>query len=166
MIPVRQFRDQIIRPVLHHLARTDRDLGSRAIENLLLGTAVIESRLEALEQRRGPALSMFQIEPSTYDDIVNRYLWHQRPDLWAGVDAFRFGARSGPDQLAGNQHYACAVARIKYWMSPEPLPDHDDVAGLGKYWADIYNAGGRGTGPQFALAYQRYVVPTLTSRTS
>ncbi len=157
MIPPDQFRDHIIRPVLFHLSKTDKRLGSRAAENLLLGTALMESRLKHLEQIRGPALSMFGFEPTTFDDTYDRYLWIERRDLYAAVNGFVLPAYPARDQLAGNQLFACALARIKYWMAPEPLPEHDDIDGLAGYWKRIYNAGGRGTPDRWAAVYRKYV---------
>ncbi len=155
MIPVHQFRRRVIRPVLDHLAKTEPRLDSGTAENLLLGTAIMESRLADLEQIDGPAVSMFQVEPTTFEDVYERYLWRQRRDLYMAVKGFRWPAQSPLDQLPGNQHFACAVARIKYWMVPDPLPE--DIDGLGQYWKAHYNAGGRGTGAQWAMLFRKYV---------
>jgi hypothetical protein len=35
------------------------------------------------------------------------------------------------------------MARIKYYRVPKPLPDADDVEGLGEYWLRYYNTGGK-----------------------
>ena len=37
------------------------------------------------------------------------------------------------------------MARLKYWRYPSPIPDPDDLEGLGHYWLKVYNAGGKGT---------------------
>ena len=55
----------------------------------MLGTAIAESELNALAQRGGLALSMFQIEPATFDDIYGRYL-RLRPRLLTAVQTFMF----------------------------------------------------------------------------
>ena len=86
MIPPRQFRRHGVRPVLEHLARTEPRLDSRAAEDLLLGTALMESGLREIEQRGGPALGFFQIEPATFADVYDRYLTQRRPDLLITVD--------------------------------------------------------------------------------
>jgi hypothetical protein len=42
-----------------------------------------------------------------------------------------------------NLKFACQMARIKYYRFPKPLPDADDVEGLGEYWLRYYNTGGK-----------------------
>ena len=45
--------------------------------------------------------------------------------------------------LTYNLKLACQMVRIKYYRVPKPLPDADDVEGLGKYWLRYYNTGGK-----------------------
>lgn len=158
MIPPLEFRDHVIRRVLHHLVDADQRLGSRVAKNLLLGTAIMESRLKRLEQVGGPAMSMFQIEPPTFADVYERYLMDTRRDLMGPVNDFLMRAMTPADQLAGNQHFACAIARIKFWMSPEPLPAADNIDALGAYWKAHYNTPeGKGTAVEWALLYRKHV---------
>lgn len=157
MIPPEEFRRYVIRPVLGRLARCDARLGGAASEQLMLGTAIAESRLGALEQRGGPALSMFQIEPATFTDIYGRYL-RSWPGLLAAVRTFRLPGLRPLEQLAGNQHLACAIARVKYWMSPRPLPAPGDIDALGAYWKAHYNTShGAGRTSRWAYLYRKYV---------
>ena len=157
MIPPEEFRRHVIRPVLSRLARFDSRLGGAASEQLMLGTALAESRLGALEQRGGPALSMFQIEPATFTDIYGRYL-RSRPGLLAAVRTFRLPGLRPLEQLAGNQHLACAIARVKYWMDPRPLPAPGDIDAFGAYWKAAYNtSGGAGKASRWAHLYRKYV---------
>lgn len=61
--------------------------------------------------------------------------------------------------LIGNLYYQCAIARCKYLMSPEPLPAHDDVEGMAKYWKKWYNSeDGKGTAQGFIEKYNKYVL--------
>jgi hypothetical protein len=154
VVPPNQFAAEIIRPVLEHLEKTDRRLNSIEAEKILLGTAIAESRLSDLRQKGGPALSMFQIEPSTFEDIFLRYLPDQRPDLLAAIEKLVFPAFTPLVQLPGNQHLACAIARIRYWMDPAPLPK--DINGLANYWKRVYNASGRGSPQHWAMLYRYY----------
>ena len=143
MIPPSQFLKYIIRPVLNHLSKENSRLGGRAAEQLMLGTAISESNLEDLEQiGGGPASSMFQIEPTTFDDVYHRYLETQNPDLLSLVNDFCFAGMKDLHvikELTGNQHFACAIARVKYWMVPAPLPAAGDIKGMGQYWKLHYN---------------------------
>jgi len=160
MIPPNQFVEYVIRPTLKHLAVVEPRFDNLASEQLLLGTALMESRLDALRQRGGgPALSVFQIEPMTHDDTYNRYL-RTKPLFLGQVNDLLIPALTPLEQLAGNPFFACAIARIKYWMVPEPLPSAGDLEALGRYWKQYYNtAGGDGNAVMFADLYRKYVKP-------
>ena len=154
-----EFREVIIRPVLQHLGRrAGPQFDSPAIENLLLGTAIQESHLESMTQDGGgPGLSYFQIEPATFYDIYDRYL-PKRPLLLRAVNGFLMPAKLPIEQLDGNQYFACAVARMKFWMSPTPLPAPGSIDQMGKYWKTYFNSPkGRGTAAEWALNYRKYV---------
>ena len=76
MIDVKQFRANIIEPAL-----TVLELDSVAAQELLLGTAVQESRITYLRQLgNGPALGLFQMEPATHNDIWDNFLEY-KPEL-------------------------------------------------------------------------------------
>ena len=158
MIPPAQFLEHVIRPTLDHLSVADPRLGTEASANLLLGTAIAESNLSALVQHGGgPALSMFQIEPATFDDIYERYL-RARPGFLIAVQDLRLPALTPMEQLPANPFFACAIARFKFWMSPTPLPEADDIGALGRMWKSVYNtAGGAGTASHWASLYRQYV---------
>ena len=60
----------VIRPAL-----TKINLWSRSAEELVLGTAIVESGLTYLKQRgEGPALGLWQIEPATHEDLYTNFL--------------------------------------------------------------------------------------------
>lgn len=159
MIDPNDFMTHVIVPTLHRLRTADERLSSLAAAQLLLGTAIMESRLTYLAQRGGgPAQGFFQIEPATLNDTYRRYLYENRPDLKRVVDGLVLPGMTLDTQLAGNAHFGCAIARVKFWMSPLPMPEADDIDGLGAYWKEIYNTHlGAGTGPEWALNYRRYV---------
>lgn len=141
MIEPRQFRRLVVRPVLEHLG-----LWSLAAERLLIGTALVESRLIYLEQLpAGPALGVFQMEPGTNLDIWQHYLAF-RPARAAKVWAFAGGVLAREREMIGNLNYATAMARIHYLRVPHPLPDAEDFDGLGAYWKNYYNTvAGKGS---------------------
>lgn len=157
MIPPQQFLNHFVRPPLQHLAITEPRLWSTASEQLLLGTVLIESMLSVLEQEDGPALSFFQIEPATFHDIYDRYL-PMRHGLFIAVQDLRIPAFTTLEQLTSNPVFACAIARIKYWMVPEPLPAVGDFEALGHYWKQYYNTyEGAGNATHWTRLYQKYV---------
>lgn len=143
------FRAEVIDPVLRLL-----DLYSRAASNLMLGTALVESRLVHRRQiGGGPARGLFQIEPATFHDVYRRYL-PRRTGLLMRVNGLLLPNRTPAEQLYDNDRLGCAIARLKYWMCPLPLPRADDAPGLAAYWVRHYNAGGAGTVEKFLAAYK------------
>jgi len=155
MLNIPQLRQNVVQPVLQAL-----DAYSKAAENLLIGTAVQESRLEYLKQLGGgPACGLFQMEPATHDDIWTNYLAYQ-PDLRARIEAFAVPHQDRHDQLAWNLAYATAMCRAHYRRVREALPDEGDVDGLARYWKRYYNTElGAGTVSEFKDKYIRYVIP-------
>ncbi len=133
----KQFLEYCIIPVLVDLAKVLRKPGmdSKQAQALVLGTAMVESGIgsKALVQKGGgPALGIFQIEPDTWDDVINRYCHANFPVIYnwyqdATVDRV----------LMLNLAAGITAARIKYWMSPDPLPDTSEE--LAQYWKDHYN---------------------------
>jgi hypothetical protein len=148
-------RTEIIRPALKLV-----DLHSAEAEDLLLGTALVESGLKVVTQfKGGPALSFFQIEPATYVDCVS-YLTRINRNLGERILSSIYAAVFPEAQaLAWNMRLAVLIARTKYFMVPEALPKTTDVAGMAAYWKKHYNtAGGKGSVDKYVqtwLAYQR-----------
>lgn len=138
-------RRKIVKPALEVIG-----LWSPAAEDLMLGTALQESGLRYTHQLGGPARGLWQMEPATHDDI------------WLNFLRFRSTLRdkvltlgSTVEELETDHAYACAMARIKYYRSPLPLPVYGDVDGYAHYWKQIYNtSGGDGTEKQFVANYK------------
>ena len=148
-----QFRVEVVRPVLVHLS-----LHSAAAENLLVGTALHESGgLRWLRQLGGgPAFGIYQIEPSTHDDIWRNYL-RFRPRLNDRVARLAANEPTRPEQLITNLAYATAIARVHYLRVPAPLPDADDLGGLARYWKRHFNTPkGAGTVAGFIESDRRF----------
>lgn len=132
MIDIVQFRDIVIVPALKSVA-----LHSEAAVELLLGTALQESRLQYLKQLgTGPALGLFQMEPATHDDIWTNYLAY-RPELAARVARLAHVRNAGA--LATDLLYAAAMCRVFYRRIKDPLPAAGDVPGQAAYWKEHYN---------------------------
>jgi hypothetical protein len=134
---VKCFREDVIRPALKVT-----DLWSQAAENLLVGTAMAESGLRVLKQHgEGPALGPYQCEPATYDDC-KRYLNLPRNKNMkdAILSACFLGIFPPAEALIWNLRLATLMARVKYWMIPEPLPSAGDYIGLCSYHKFHYNS--------------------------
>ena len=140
---VADFRFFHVQPVLEYLGEVEPRILSQAAEELLVATAMHESGgLQYLQQRvgkrgYGTALSFYQIEEETHQDVL-RYLGERRIDLLTVVNALNptLDYLDIPPLIFA--HYATAIARIKYWMIPEPLPKADDIHGMASYWGRHY----------------------------
>lgn len=150
-IDCQQLRVLIIRPTLQKL-----NLWSQSAENLLLGTCAQESQMGSyVAQVNGPALGIYQIEPNTYQDVLNNFLRY-KPALNNTVASL---AETSIRSLMVNLDYATAITRIIYLRAPEPLPDADDLNGLAHYYKEHYNTPlGAATVDQFIANYKRYVI--------
>lgn len=135
--------DFAIRPALYKLR-----LWTPAAEELLLGTAIVESDLRHRRQfAPGPARGLFQMEPRTHKDIWKNFLAYKAA-LREAVDALRSSpSADGLTELEHNDTYAAALARIHYLRAPAPLPLAGDVAGMAMYWKQYYNTW-RGKGEE------------------
>ena len=71
----------VIRPAL-----TKINLWSSSAEELVLGTAIVESGLTYLKQHGdGPALGLWQIEPATHEDLYTNFV-ELPTGAWQHVD--------------------------------------------------------------------------------
>lgn len=134
MIDILDVRHLLIRPCLEAIG-----LHSRAAENLLVGTGLVESEFRHLIQLNGIALSFFQIEPNTFNWLIKKL----SNDKELMLKTIRFlGYATLPtnsSQLLNSFALACILARLKYWYVPERLPAADNIEGLAKYWGKYYN---------------------------
>jgi len=143
---------ELIARVLEELNLYSRD----AVELLML-TAAAESNLgEYLKQiGRGPALGIFQMEPSTEKDIWYNYLRH-RPALLLSVELLVGNSNVINLHLFGNLLYQIALARIHYLRVPAPLPSRLDAEAMAAYWKDYFNSRlGKGTVAKAVESYRR-----------
>jgi len=146
MIPPSQLKTYIITPVLTALALPNPE----AATELLLATAMQESACGNMivQEGGGPALGIWQMETVTHDDVWTNFLAYQTT-LAAEVASFLCGQLPRADQLIGNLYYSCAMARVQYYRSPDPLPAVGDVDGQAAYYLRVYNAGGKATAAEF-----------------
>ncbi|CCT58494.1 hypothetical protein [Acetobacter pasteurianus] len=129
-----QFKSLIVRPAL-----AGAGLGGEAAVNLLTGTCLVESGLSWLEQVRGPALGIAQMEPATHDDCWVNYLRYQQDT--ANHILATCGLSGLPDAsvMVWNLRYAVLMARVRYIRAPAPLPDAANAAALSTYHKQHYN---------------------------
>lgn len=149
MLDVTQFRKLIIDRALTML-----DLHSEAAAELLLGTAIQESGLRYLQQLgNGPALGLFQMEPTTHDDIWLNFLAY-REDLSDKLRAI--DDNCDPWSMVGNLWYAAAMCRIHYLRAPDSLPAAGALNAQAVYWKRHYNTPlGAGTAAEYVANWNR-----------
>jgi len=149
MIHLGQLREQVIRPVLK-----DIGLWSQASENLLIGTGLIESRFYYLKQIKGEALSLFQIEVPTYywiiHKIANRSNLYEKVLKVLGYDKF-----PPPERLMSDIALSLIIARYRYCLDPDPLPEAENIIELSKYYKKIYNTPLGKADPQLFVSLYR-----------
>lgn len=127
---------RVVAPVLDRLG-----LGGAAAVTLLTGTALVESRAARLVQGGGgPALGLWQMEPATHDALWEMLAGGEHADLRARVEGMSCADIPRVAQMIGNLRYGCAMARVKYFFDPAPVPDAKDADALCAYWKRIYNS--------------------------
>jgi hypothetical protein len=131
----------VIRPALEKLS-----LWSLNAEELVLGTAIVESGLTYLRQHGdGPALGLWQVEPSTQNDLYVNFL-NFRPELSFKLTELRSSGLSLDENLATNLMYGAAVCRLCYYRKPDALPEAGDIEAQATFWKQHYNTPlGKGT---------------------
>lgn len=138
MINYNQFREFVVVPTLKYL---DPVISySEEAVDLLMMTAAHESKGGTyLKQINGPALGVYQMEPTTHYDIYKNYL-RFNPKIKSLLEDFTINAgillQEGEDMVF-NLAYATAMARVHYYRVPEALPKKDvrdwDIEGMYLY---------------------------------
>ena len=141
----------VIRPALEKLS-----LWSLSAEELVLGTAIVESGLTYLKQHGdGPALGLWQVEPATHDDLYTNFL-NYRPELGSKLMELRAAGLSLDENLATNLMYGAAVCRLCYYRKPDALPEAGDIEGQASFWKQHYNTiFGAGTVSKYVYKVQQ-----------
>jgi len=148
------FRTDIIRPALKLT-----ELWSPGAENLVLGTALVESGLNVVKQYGGgPGLGFTQIEAATYNDVI-KYLKLRQPEMGDSILSACYLGDMYPDAQALIWHLRLAVliTRVIYYRRPEPLPEANDVRGMALYWKRFYNTlDGKGDTEDYIKAWEKH----------
>lgn len=150
-IDAQQFSELIIEPTLKHM-----DMWSEAANELMLGTAVQESVIcKYLHQIGGPALGVYQIEPSTHKDVWINYLNYRKPLTDKIVTLYPYmNDFMDDDLLVYDLRYATIIARLIYFRQSEALPNKGDLLGQASYWKKYYNTlEGKGTKSAYVANY-------------
>lgn len=139
-----QLHDYIIKPTLEYMGGNYNSVEARFLS---LCTTGIESDCGKFnKQINGPALSWWQIEPVTHNDIwkncdaLKNEEFARRILLLAGQNDIYYNH----DLLLKSPMYACAMARLKYSMDAKALPRYNggtdlDLDMFYRYYKRVYN---------------------------
>lgn len=134
MMNVSELREQIIGPTLRYLG-----IDSNAAEELLLGTAALESELNPLH-KDAEGLGIYQITPKQHRQIWDDYLAF-KPELASRVRGLASQHRflQDPDsELSWNLSYATAIAWLIYQREEIVLPTQTEAEQLGLLWRKCF----------------------------
>lgn len=139
---------------------TLKDIGlySDDAVNLILGTIAQESAFGKYIKQlgNGPALGICQMEPNTYNCIVDNYLFHKM-DLASRIEeTCQCLLPDNYEALQWNLKLSICMCRVHYLRKPEALPN--DLAGYAAYWKKHYNTYlGAGTKEEYINNYNKYI---------
>ena len=148
----------LIEQTLKEIDKSKPGLFNAYAVDLLMGTSAQESHLGTYIRQlgNGPALGIFQMEPNTFEDIMDNFLYYQ-PDLLRDIKQACNVARLTPTTLMYNLKVSIVFARLHYWRVSDPLPA--TINGMALYWKEHYNTRlGKGKPEEFIENYKRYVL--------
>jgi len=151
-----QLKEFIIKPAI-----TDLLMNSDDAIALLLFTCANESNGGTyIKQLKGPALGIYQMEPTTYNDIwVNFIMPNASLRL---IMTHHFDSATLPDEyrLMYDLRFATAMTRIHYARVKLPLPKADDIDAIWDYYKTHYNSSnGKADYSTAIAAYRRFICP-------
>lgn len=121
---------------------------------LLMGTCAQESALGRYREQigGGPALGIFQMEPTTFIDIHINVL-RFNPLLLKKIMKISEVKSLKPTDLLTNDILAICMTRVHYYRFKEAIPDN--LTGWAYYWKKYYNTRvGKGTEEEFIKNYK------------
>lgn len=155
-----QMLDVVIVPTLQ-LMQQHGNYDTLDARMLLLATIAVESDMGLYNRQiKGPAVSPFQLEPTTiYSTAMNWDAWPKMIGIVKNLSMLHM--IDTKDRLVTecevNSRLACLIARGKYAMDPERIPGFDDKYGLFCYYKRIYNTeAGATTWHKFNEAWKKH----------
>lgn len=130
MICPNEFKLIIVRPTIQALG-----IYTHELEDLLIGTAIAQSKLEHLLGFTG--FGFFCMTPPQHDDLWARYLPSQTYILSKMLNHCQIHRKPLIETLIYHLTYACAMASLVYHRDPEPIPK--DLEGQAEYYKRVYN---------------------------
>ena len=157
-LDARQLLIHVIRPTLKYIG-----WHSLAAEQLVLGTGITESRLRYLKQiGSGPALGIYQMEPNTFDDLIDNYLKY-RPEYQAIESLRDQRPTTHSEEIIYNLAYATAMTRAHYRRQKAALPLAGNAQAMSMYWKRYYNTHLGAGDPIEAAPHFKYAITVTQS---
>jgi hypothetical protein len=109
------------------------------IRDLIVATCAIETHLGTYlhQTGRGPALSIYQFEPSSLEDLLKNFA--SAPKYAALLHASRVEGVSDESQIMWNLRFATVCARLYYYRVREALPHETTFESLWHYYKTYWN---------------------------
>jgi hypothetical protein len=160
VINLAQYKQYILQPVLKKL-----EMYSPEAMALMEGTGLQESGFKYLVQLGGgPAVGFYQMEMDTAEDIVYRYAqnkndeFRERITKVIPIPLWLMTSEELKWELTVNLALQVVLARLKYWMVPDPIPPDRDFKAHAEYWKQHYNTPlGAGTVEQYLNNWKKGV---------
>lgn len=125
------------------------------VVNMIIETACVESNCgEYIKQLKGPACSIFQIEPNTAKDIIQNYIVKNKLRL-QNFNRLYNSNLTLEQNLCTNLMFAIFMCRCFYLRIKEPIPSTIELRA--KYWKKYYNTEkGKGTVEKYIKAVEKF----------
>jgi hypothetical protein len=115
-------------------------LGMQYGNDQVFYTGYLETRYENIKQTHGPALSFFQIEPVTHNDVKDWLLSpHGKPFLNRILQYFNFDKLPPDEYLEIDQRYAAIICRLIYFRNKAPMPISKNAVEIANLHKEVYN---------------------------
>lgn len=125
------------------------------VVNMIIETACVESNCgEYIKQLKGPACSIFQIEPRTANDLITNFITKNKLRLDNFAKLYN-GNLTLEQNLCTNLMFAIFMCRCFYLRIKEPIPSTVELRA--KYWKKYYNTEkGKGTVEKYIKAVDKF----------
>jgi hypothetical protein len=153
MIDSKQLRKLIRTVLIDMVARSPMNLykSEDPVELLMLTSAQETHCGRYIEQVKGPALGIFQMEPASFESLVRSFRFRML------LDNYDIPEIPDLEELSGNIILQIASARLYYFRVPYPLPSKDNVLEMATYYKKWWNTYlGKATIESAIDSYNKY----------
>ncbi|MCF8218729.1 MAG: hypothetical protein K9J21_07080 [Bacteroidales bacterium] len=139
--------------------RSGWNLNGREAVQLVGGTIAIESRMGYyIQQIKGPALGISQIELASFKSLVDNFLYY-KPELTNAIREVCNINDFNKEALIYNLKFSICMTRVKYLTDPNPLPKPGQMDTMAGYYKRVYNTPkGKATKRKFKRYFKKYIL--------